>query len=175
MKERKHRTINFQTNEVMATIEWFQNSNSFDLAILMEKSRFLAVQRYAMADLVGEAKKAWIAARVKRKKMFAQLRNQFFKAGAKSIADAVRQAEVEPAYELLYEAEKDAEATWEHGDNLLRALAGILDAMRQEIAELRAEKKAYEDENTFEKVVERVVKIVRERDAQFPISEPPYQ
>ena len=172
MKETPRRTITFQTNTVMDSLDWFQNSTSFDLAILMEKSRFLSVQRYAMADLVGLAKKGWIAARTRRKRTFAQLRDKFFKAGAKSIADAVRQAEVEPEYEQMYEAEKIAEATWEHGDNLLRALASILDAMRQEIAECRAEKKAYEEESTFQKVVDKVVRIVRENDSQFPTKEP---
>ena len=92
--------------------------------------------------------------------------------GAKSIADAIRQVEAEQEFDKLYRAEKEAKIRAEHGGNLLRSLKGILDAAGQELAELRAEKKSYEDENTFQKVVDKVVRIVRENDARFPTQEP---
>ena len=65
------RSIKFQTNLVMDTIEWFQRQKSFDLAILMEKRRFLAVQNWALADLVSLAERAFISAEMERKRYMA--------------------------------------------------------------------------------------------------------
>ena len=166
------RSIKFQTNLVMDTIEWFQRQKSFDLAILMEKRRFLAVQNWALADLVSLAERAFISAEMERKRYMANRKQHYMQTGAKSIADAIRQVEAEQEFDKLYRAEKEAKIRAEHGGNLLRSLKGILDAAGQELAELRAEKKSYEDENTFQKVVDKVVRIVRENDARFPTQEP---
>lgn len=164
------RTIAFKTNEVMDALEWFQRSTSFDLAILMEKRRFLAVQGYAMADLVGIAHKEFIAAELRRKKHFAHRRNFHMENGAKSIADAIRKVEVEDEFCRLNNEEKEAEATFEHGQNLLRSLKGILDAMGQEIAEMRQEKRTGEEES----MIEKVVKVVNDRNRMLAESDPKY-
>lgn len=166
------RSIKFQTNLVMDTIEWFQRQKSFDLAILMEKRRFLAVQNWALADLVSLAERAFISAEMERKRYMANRKQHYMNSGAKSIADAIRQVEAEPTFDKLYRAEKEAKIRAEHGSNLLRSLKGILDAAGQELAELRAEKKIYEDQEKMETLVNKVARLVREQDSQFPKNEP---
>lgn len=140
----------------MDVLQWFQTSTSFDLATIMSKQRFLSVQGYAMADLVGLAHKEFIGAELRRKRHLASRKNWHMENGAKSIADAIRKVEVENEYCQLNQAEKEAEATFEHGKNLLGSLKGILSAMTQEIAELRQEKKMYEEESMIEKIVNSV-------------------
>jgi vacuolar-type H+-ATPase subunit I/STV1 len=152
----------------MDTLHWFQTTSNFNLGELMEKRRFLSVQGYAMADLVGTAHKEFIAAELRRKKHFAHRRNWHMENGAKSIADAIRKVEVEPEFCELNQYEKEAEATFEHGRNLLRSLKGILDAMNQEVAEIRQEKKMYEEES----LIEKVVKSVNERNRLLAGAEP---
>ncbi len=166
------RSVKFQTNAVMDTIEWFQSQGSFDLAVLMDKRRFLSVQNWALADLVSLAERAFISAEMERKRYMANRKQHYMTNGAKSIADAIRQVEAEPTFDKLYRAEKEAKIRAEHGSNLLRSLKGILDAASQEIAELRAEKKLYEDESMIEKVVGRVVKTVNEQNRVYSMSEP---
>lgn len=163
--------MKLEAKEVMNAIAWFQSSGSFDLAQLMEKSRFLACQSYAFADAVGTANREFVSLRVRRKKLFSELRNNFTQAGAKSIADAERQAEVNPDYQKLYEQEKEAEARWEHGKNLLWSLKSINDAMRQEIAELRQEKKHYVEEDMMERIVKKVNEQNRRFESQIPLSQ----
>lgn len=152
----------------MSVIEWFQDTPHFDLCQLMQESRFVSCQSYALADAVGILNKEFIKYRTLRKKRFAELRHYYRESGAKSVADAERQAEVNPEYTELYDREKTLDARLAHANNLMYSVRNIMDAMRQEIAELRAEKKMYVEEEMMERVIK---KIEKRREGHFPTAE----
>jgi len=148
--------MKIESDKSMDTMKWFQNSIHFDLGELMQKSRYLACQSYAYSDAFGILYKEFIRYRTLRKKKFAQLRHFYKENGSASVADAERKAEVNEEYIKLYDKEKEFEGRYKHADNLIRSIRSILDAMRQEIAELRAEKKLYVEEELMEKVIKKI-------------------
>ena len=162
--------MRLQGTELSKAIEWFQGKEFFDdFAELTLKARFVACQSYAFAEAAGMARKEFQRCRTQRKRIFADLKKRFRSMpDCNSNADAESKTEASPKYRNAYDAEKEAEASWQQAKDMLQGLKNVVDSMRQEIAIMRQELK----ENNEEAMLERVVKRLEKKSYRFPQEEP---
>lgn len=126
-----------KVNEI---IERFEFKAKQELGALMQDSKDLSVQYYFYCDAVGDLGRKYRTARVERKNLFATLKNRFIKNDKVSAAAAEAETTANEEYQAAYKAEYEFEGRYQKGKLLSGAIAKILDAMRQEVAELRKER-----------------------------------
>lgn len=155
--------MKLQSKEIMDVIDWFQNNEVFDLAILMSKSKFLACQLVPLSEAVGCANRKFNEAHIKRRIKLNELRRHYVSTMKVSSAEAERLAEESDSWKELFADEYRAKTQFENGKAFRDSVKKILDRMGQEIAELREEKKNYVQED----LMERIVKKVNEQNRQL--------
>lgn len=160
--------MDFNEKRVDEIIQWFQQTECFELTELFSNAKYLAAQTRPLSKLVGEANKLYNAAHMKRRIVFVEKRKQFMSEQKCSKAEAERLAEQTAEWQKWFKEEYTYKPLYENGKSWMLSIKTILDRMNQELAELRAEKKAYMEEEMMEQIIKRIDK---NRQGHFPQSE----
>lgn len=118
----------------------FETTPDLSLPELIQMRRELSSQLYWYTKLQAQGLQQYRQARVTRKATYAKLVAKY-KQGGNSIASANAATENDEEYREVYEAEYSAAGSKDAGYRLCAAIEQVLDAMKQEIADLRDEKK----------------------------------
>lgn len=130
--------MNLDQSKVDALILEYETQGPHELTRLMDMQRQLSSQAYWYSQLLGDVSKQYRSARVQRKSQFALM-----VARSTQTSNAAKVAEVEARedYRELYRQEYELDGRREAGRIQTNAIGKVLDAMKQDIAELRQEKK----------------------------------
>lgn len=159
--------MKIDATRIKEVITKFQTEDVLDLAWTMNAAKFIACQMYPFSEAVGLAKREYNLAHVRRKTKFAEL-VKTFREQTNSIREAERLAEQHPEYKALYEKEYTEDARYEQGKLMLMSMREVHGRMAQEIAEMRYEKRHYEEDERMEAIIR---KIDKRREGYFPKAE----
>lgn len=160
--------MKLQSDKIYDIIEWYQETDSPDLAILMLNAKFLSCQLVPLGEAIGFSFREFNNKHTLRRKHMADQRRAVVNARSVSSAEAERIVEESAAWKELYDTEYKAKTDYENAKTFKSAIEAVIGRMNQEIAQLRMEQREYLQAD----LVETVVKKINEQNRRLAQKEP---